>query len=174
LTPEQEVQFVAAPEHLRADLLRAVRRRQVEQLADVVMFSAPPRTYHTARQLAAQPPIAQVIDGVLGIGRNNLSGPDQAGTSLLVATGCCTSRPGRGGGGTTWRKHDVAQWRNCTYVASEGLHDFEERWASQPLWESAADRIHIPDQVVNLLSPIDVDRFTKSGCRRGRASSRST
>lgn len=133
----------------REKALRKVRRRlDEEELAE----ARGPRPKRTARVFATETPPAQVIQSILAAEVNLLGGPSAAGKSLLARDWALAVASGM-----PWEGHPVPEARNVLYVASEGTHDFVERWASRPLWEAAADRIFVLDEPVNLVSASDTD-----------------
>ena len=134
-------------EELRIE--REARRRldEEEQAA-----ARGPRPKRSARQFAAVPKPAQVIGSVLAAEVNLLGGPSAAGKSLLARDWALSVAAGQ-----PWQGHPVPEPRNVLYVASEGTHDFADRWEPEPLWEDAADRIFVLDEPVSLVSAADTD-----------------
>lgn len=128
------------------ELQREYSRRYVRDMLDPPLI----RERHTGRDFANRDPIEQPITQVLGVGVNILSGPTEAGKSLLAKDWMLHVAAG-----VPWRGHAVDQ-RPVLYIAGEGLHDFEDRWATNPLWGAAADQIYVIEDGVNLLSQKDV------------------
>jgi hypothetical protein len=110
-----------------------------------------PRVRRTAREFAKVPPPEIVMAEVLAAEVNLLGGPSAAGKSLLARDWALHVAAG-----IAWRGHRVPGARGVLWVASEGTHDFADRWQTRPLWEQAADRIFVLDEPVNLLSETDV------------------
>lgn len=133
---------------LREKLLRTARRALDEE-----EFAAArgPRTKRTANEYADVPQPAPVIEKVLAAEVNLLGGPSAAGKSLLGRDWALHVAAGE-----AWRGFRTVEPRNVLWVASEGLHDFADRWTSQPLWDRAKDRVYVLEEPVNLLSDQDV------------------
>jgi hypothetical protein len=115
-----------------------------------------PRHVRTAADYAKVPPPPVVMRDVLAAEVNLLGGPQEAGKSLLARDWTLHVASG-----VAWRGHAVTQRRPTLIVFSEGTHDFAERWASQPLWEQAADWIYVLDEPVDLVHKEDVDWLFK-------------
>jgi len=126
------------------------------------------RPKRTAADFAELPQPAAVLESVLAAEVNLLGGPSEAGKSLLARDWALSVATGK-----AWRGHLPPEVRNVLWVASEGLHDFRERWAGQPGWghakdcaaackaKHAADRVYVLDQPVNLVLGGDVDWLLK-------------
>lgn len=142
--------FIDAAEkrYTQEKALRAARRKLDEEEAEE---SRAPRIRRTAREFAKIPPPDIVMADVLAAEVNLLGGPSEAGKSLVARDWSLHVAAG-----VAWRGHQVVRSRGVLWVASEGTHDFAERWESRPLWDLAADRIYVLDQPVNLLSRGDV------------------
>jgi Bifunctional DNA primase/polymerase, N-terminal/AAA domain len=111
-----------------------------------------PRPKRTARAYAEVAQPDTVLDEVLAAEVNLLGGPSEAGKSLLArdwALAVATKE--------SWWDHAVPERRDVLWVASEGLHDFRERWMEQPGWEKAADRIYVLEEPVDLVHGDDAD-----------------
>src|SRR5437667_4215059 len=91
------------------------------------------------------------MDGVLAAEVNLLGGPSGAGKSLLARDWALHVAAG-----VPWRGHGISQARNALYVASEGTHDFGDRWVAHPLWGAACERLWVLDEPVSLMSSADV------------------
>jgi hypothetical protein len=127
---------------------RAARVVDAEELAELVEA----RVKQTAREFAKVTPPEPIIDRLLAAEMNLIGGPSESGKSLLArdwALSVATGEP--------WRGYTVPTRRNVLWVASEGLHDFSERWESQHLWDMAADRVYVLEDPVNLVTGGDVD-----------------
>ncbi len=111
----------------------------------------PPRVKQTARRFSREPPRSVIMDRILAAEVNLLGGPDQAGKSLLARDWALAVAAGH-----PWRGYPVSEARDVLWVASEGLHDFADRWTHQPLWDLAADRVYVLD-AINLVGRDDVD-----------------
>jgi AAA domain len=135
-----EAELQAEQDHLIRRRRRAVRRVDAEE-AEAARGERP---IQTARQFAIQPKPAAV--GWFGVGPNGIAGPSEAGKSLLARD----------------RFLEIGNTKqNVLVVLSEGTHDFEERWTTQPLWETAADYVYVIDSTVNLVYGDDVDWLLK-------------
>lgn len=137
---------------LEAAALRRTDEQARELLAAVDLDQVRgARVKRTAREFASVPQASPVIDRVLAAEVNLLVGPEGAGKSLLARDWALHVASGH-----AWRGYEVTEPRSVLYVASEGLHDFKDRWCTQPLWDHAADRIFVLE-AVNLLASTDVD-----------------
>jgi hypothetical protein len=148
---KQERENITALRRKRADRLAARTLDDEEYLA-----ARGERVRRTAAQFAALPAPVPIIAGVLGVGRNLLGGPSEAGKSLLARDWLIHVAAGE-----PWRGNAVPERRTVLLAASEGLHDFADRWETHPHWAAAQERILIDDTTVNLTSPDDVGRFLK-------------
>lgn len=135
---------------LKNEINRIDVRREAEAIIET--RGMPPRERVSARDYAKRPAPDPIIDEVLGVGINLLSGPSEAGKSLFVRDLMLSVASGY-----SWRGRTVPRARQCLYLASEGLHDFAVRWETQPLWEHAADRIDVQETMIDLRSGADVD-----------------
>lgn len=109
------------------------------------------RVKRTAEEFSALPQAPVVMEDTLAAEVNLLAGPGAAGKSLLARDwALCVAS------GSRWRGHGVPESRSVLWVASEGTHDFYERWGTQPLWDDAKDRVWVLDAPVNLTSAEDV------------------
>lgn len=115
-----------------------------------------PRIKRTGREYAKVEPPALIIDKVLAAEVNLLGGPTGAGKSLLARDWALHVASGE-----PWRSYAVPGSRDVLYIASEGTHDFCERWTGHPLWERAADRIWMLDEPMSLTSADDVGWLLK-------------
>lgn len=127
---------------------RLAERRATEM--EAAMYRVP-RVRRTAEEFAKVPPPDVVMAEVLAAEVNLLGGPSAAGKSLLARDwALCVAA------GEAWRGHRVPRPRGVLWVASEGTHDFADRWGSRPLWDQGKKRVFVLDEPVNLLSPADV------------------
>ena len=147
--PESEAYEAAVnARHFALNVERAARLRLD---AEVAAAARGPRVKRTAAAHARLPQVPAIISEVLAAEVNLLAGPSAAGKSLLArdwALHVATGEP--------WRWHRVPEARNVLMILSEGVHDVAQRWATQPLWETAKDRVFILDEPINLLSGTDV------------------
>lgn len=153
VAPPSDVQFAR---DVAEEKERLKVRRHAERALDEEEFEATrePRVRRSAREFAALPKPRPIMERVLAAEVNLLAGPSGAGKSLLGRDWTLHVASGQ-----PWRGFEVPEPRAVVVVASEGTHDFDERWASQPLWNKAADNVYVVDQGVNLLSAMDRRRF---------------
>ncbi|HZX07197.1 bifunctional DNA primase/polymerase [Kribbella sp.] len=132
--------------------------RDAQEALDAAELAAArgPRLKRTARDFAKVDPPDAVIDKVLAAEVNLLGGPQEAGKSLLLRDWALAIAAGQ-----PWRGYRVVEPRNVLLVASEGTHDFAERWEGQVLWESARDRVFVLDVPIDLVHGDDVDWLLK-------------
>lgn len=134
----------------------ALRRKRANQKAEQVLEAealAQVRGALDLRPMADflnEPKPVQVIERVLAAEVNLLGGPSEAGKSL-----CARDWSLHVAAGIPWRGRKVQQ-RPILWVASEGMHDADERWGRHPLWEQAKGNVYMLDPV-NLTSESDVD-----------------
>lgn len=103
-------------------------------------------------EFSAEPAPEPIIDSVLAAEVNLIGGPTEAGKSLLARDFCLSVASGQ-----PWHGHAVKQRKDIVWVASEGLHDFGQRWASQDLWEAAKARVHVVPDPINLVGNSGTD-----------------
>jgi hypothetical protein len=144
-----------------------VRRRARRDLdAEELDAARGPRMKRTAKEYAKVEQPAAVINNVLAAEVNLLGGPTEAGKSLLArdwAIPVAWQAPKEWGEmpRPNWRGYTVVESRPVLLIASEGLHDFRERWENQPGWEQAAGRIYVMDEPVDLVHGNDVGWLLK-------------
>lgn len=145
---------VEMQDRVAASLVRQAADREARRRLDEQDKAAArgPRVKRTARAYADVPRPAAILSDVLAAEVNLLGGPSEAGKSLLARDWVLSVASGE-----SWRGHAVPEPRNVMVILSEGTHDFPERWARHSLWETAADRVFVLDEPVDLLSRHDVD-----------------
>lgn len=151
-TPEANPQDVIQ-EYTR-EKARRIARRALD--SEEVAAARGPRVKMTGAEFAAVPPPPVLIREVLAAEMNLLGGPSEAGKSLLACEWAVAVATG-----TEWREHAVAERRPVLWIASEGLHDFSERFGAHPAWEAAARNVYVMDEPVDLVRGDDVDWLLK-------------
>lgn len=131
---------------------RAKRQAQRELNAEELAAARGPRTKRTGEQFAEIPPPPVVMNSVLAAEMNILGGHSEAGKSLLAREWALAVASGQ-----PWRGFPVTEQRNVLWIASEGLHDFAQRFTTQPGWHEAKSRLFILDETVDLVTGDDVD-----------------
>lgn len=102
-----------------------------------------PRPRRDGAAYAALDRPAPVLPGRLAAEVNLLGGPSEAGKSLLARD---------------WALEVANSGRNVLWVASEGMHDFDERWEAHPLWSAdVAARLFVLDEPVSITYESEVD-----------------
>lgn len=141
-------------EELRKARNRVKANRQANRELDEEEMTAArgPRPKRTAREFALVPKPDVIMDEVLAAEVCLLGGPSEAGKSLVARDWALHVAAG-----VPWLGHNVRRPRKVLWIASEGTHDFAERWESQPLWGRAADNIYILGEPINLTSSGDVE-----------------
>jgi len=132
--------------------LRADRDARQRLEAEDLAAARGPRTKRTAAEFADIPPPPVIMREVLAAEMNLVGGPSEAGKSLLARDWALAVATG-----TPWQGHRVSEARNVLWVASEGLHDFAERFTSQPAWTDAKNQIFVLDVPVDLVHGNDVE-----------------
>jgi AAA domain len=141
-------------ERLYGQLAGEVLREDLE--AERLAATRGPRLKRTAAEYAKIPPPPAIITNALAAEVNLLGGPQEAGKSLLARDWTLHIASG-----VSWGGYTVSERRKVLVVLSEGTHDFAERWATQPLWNHAAEWIYILDEPVDLVHGDDVDWLLK-------------
>lgn len=147
----------ARPKVDTKEIVDAYRRQKAQDIVrrllreEEIAAARGPRLKRTAAEYADTPPPEVVVTSVLAAEVNLLGGPSEAGKSLLARDWALHVAAG-----VPWRGFPVLRPRRVLFIASEGTHDFRERWASQPLWSVASGGIFVLDEPVNLTSREDV------------------
>lgn len=141
-------------ELLRRETKLERAKRKARRIVDAEEAAAErgPRVKRSVREYALLPQVPAIIDSVLACEVNLLAGPSASGKSLLTRDWALHVAAG-----VPWRGYSVPERRSVLLVLSEGLHDVERRWTTQPLWNAACDNVFIQDQPISLLVSEDVD-----------------
>lgn len=106
----------------------------------------------TAEEFVEQPQPTPIMENTIAAEVNLLGGPPGAGKSLLARDWTLHVASGK-----PWRGCAVIEARPVLWIATEGLHDFRDRWMTQPLWEDAKGNVHVLSNPVNLVAEPDVE-----------------